>query len=101
MVIRVLDHVERCTSYAEGEVIFNLIAPLIVKGEDVTLSFEGVDAVPSSFVNAAIVRLTEVAPLGDVRKHLKVVDSTRQINDMIRSRMAFVENAMTPQAQSE
>lgn len=91
MVIRILDHVEHCASYADGDVIFRLISPHVKNGEDVVLSFDGIDAVPSSFVNAAIVRLVEVVSLGEIRKHLKITSSTKQINDLIRSRFAFVE----------
>lgn len=90
MVIRLLDYVEHCSSYAEGEVIFNLLAPVIKSGEDVTLSFEGVSAVPSAFINGALVRLVEETPVPTIRAHLKIVDSTRQINDLIRSRFAFL-----------
>lgn len=90
MVVRILDHVAQCATYADGDAIFQIIAPAIVKGEDVTLSFEGVDAVPSSFVNASIVRLIESVALSELKRHLKVVHSTRQINDLIRSRIDFL-----------
>ena len=93
MVIRILDHVERCSTYADGNTIFELIAPLIEAGKDVTLSFEGIDAVPSSFINASVVRLVEKVPLLEIKKRLKVIDSTRQINELIRGRIAFLESA--------
>jgi hypothetical protein len=73
-------------------VIFSIVAPLIERGEDVVLSFEGVDAVPSSFINAAVVRLIEVVSLSEVKKHLGVIHSTRQINELIRSRFAFLSS---------
>jgi hypothetical protein len=85
-LIRVLDHVQSCSSYDDGNVIFELIAPRVREGEDVTLSFEGVSAVPSSFINAAIVRLAEVVPLGEIRKHLSLTRTTRQINEMVKMR---------------
>jgi STAS-like domain of unknown function (DUF4325) len=90
MVIRLLDYIEHCSSYAEGEVIFNLLAPAIKSGEDVTLSFDGVSAVPSAFVNGALVRLAEETSISAIQKHLKIVNSTRQINDLVRSRFAFL-----------
>ncbi len=90
MVIRILDHVEHCASYADGDKIFQLIAPLVERGEDVVLSFSGVDAVPSSFINGSVVRLAEVVSVAEIKSHLKVVDSTRQINDLIRTRIAFL-----------
>jgi hypothetical protein len=98
MVIRLLDHVERCSSYAEGEVIFNLLAPAIRGGEDVTLSFDGVSAVPSAFVNGALVRLAEETSVETIQRHLKIIDSTRQINDLVRSRFAYLSSAKSAPA---
>lgn len=90
MVIKILDHVDNCSTYADGEVIFNLIAPIIKRSEDITLSFEGVEAVPSSFINASIVRLVEIVSLEEIKAHLKVINSTRQINALIKGRMDFL-----------
>jgi hypothetical protein len=90
MVVRILDHVANCSSYADGDTIFNIIEPVIKRGEDVVLSFEGVEAVPSSFVNASIVRLIEVVSLKEIKMHLKVINSTRQINALIRGRIDFL-----------
>jgi hypothetical protein len=92
MDIRLLDHVETCSTYSDGEVIYALIAPKILNGENVTLSFEGVSAVPSAFINAAIVRLAESASLDEVRQHLKIEDSTRQINELIKNRFDFLSS---------
>lgn len=90
MVIRILDHVEHASTYDDGEVIFNLLAPSIQRGEDITISFEGVSAVPSAFINASLVRLAEVVSVQEVRKHLRIVQSTRQINELVRSRFDFL-----------
>ena len=90
MVIRVLDHVEQASTYDEGDVIFKLLAPRLMQGEDVALSFDGVSAVPSAFINASIVRLAEAMPVADVRKHLRILQSTKQINELIRSRFEFL-----------
>lgn len=92
MVIRILDHVDHCSTYADGDVIFGLIAPQLESGQDVVLSFDGVDAVPSAFVNAAFVRLAEVLNVAEVQKHLKIVQSTRQINELIRSRFHYLNS---------
>lgn len=90
MVVRILDHVTNCSSYADGDTIFNIIFPVIQRGEDIVLSFEGVEAVPSSFVNASIVRLIEVVSLKEIKSHLKVIKSTKQINALIRGRIDFL-----------
>ena len=95
MVVRILDHVAICSSYADGDTIFNIIGPVIQRGEDVVLSFEGVEAVPSSFINAAIVRLIEIVSLKEIKTHLKVIKSTRQINALIRGRIDFLAQTAT------
>jgi hypothetical protein len=91
VVITVLEHVPQPSTYEDGEVIFRLIEPRIRSGENVTLSFAGVSAVPSSFVNSAIVRLVESVPIELIKARLRITDSTKQINDLIRSRLAFVD----------
>jgi hypothetical protein len=96
MVIRILDYISQVDSYRDGQRIYDLIAAPLANGEDVVLSFEGVDAVPSSFVNASILRVAEILPVSAVKAHLKIVDSTRQINDLVRSRMRFLEQSRGP-----
>ena len=99
MVIRILDHVAQAASYADGEKIFALISEPIRKGDQVTLSFQGIDAVPSSFINAAIVSLVEVVTIHQIKAHLRFINSTRQINELIRSRMSFLEHSAADRTQ--
>jgi hypothetical protein len=93
MVIRILDHVPTASTYEDGEAIFKLIRPQIADGLPVTVSFAGILAVPSAFVNAAFVRLIESVPMERIRECLQIVDSTRQINDMVRGRFNFVAHS--------
>jgi len=93
MVIRILDHVQTASTYEDGDVIYRLINGPISQGEPVTVSFDGVLAVPSAFVNAAFVRLVESNPIDRVRRCLRIADSTRAINELIRGRFSFVAQA--------
>jgi hypothetical protein len=93
MVIRILDYVEHASTYEDGDVIFKLISGPIVNGDDVVVSFDGIQAVPSAFINASLVRLAELAPIVEIRAHLKIAQSTRQINELIRSRFDFLGSA--------
>lgn len=95
MVIRILDHVETASTYEDGEAIYRLIREPIAAGRAVTVSFDGVLAVPSAFVNAAFVRLVESVPIDRVRACLRITDSTRSINDLVRSRFSFVASNPT------
>lgn len=83
VLVRIKDHVPYAYTYEEGQLIFNLIAPALVRGEDVSVSFDGIKAVPSSFINAALLQLPDSLSLEDIRSRLHIVDSTHFINDMI------------------
>lgn len=91
MVIRVLDHVPRCSTYEEGDVIYRLVREALGRGDHVEISFDGVLAVPSAFVNAALVRLLEDYNFSFIREKLKISNSTRQINQTIRERFDFAQ----------
>lgn len=83
MVIAALDHVPQCYTSADGLVIAGLLRRCLRSGH-VKLSLAGVDDVPSSFVNSAIVSLLNEFSAEDLRRKLSIVDSNRQINEMIR-----------------
>jgi hypothetical protein len=89
MVINVLDLVPHCYTWADGEIVGRAIHRALSKKEKVTVSFAGVEDVPTSFVNAAFVKLLEDFDYALIREKLAVVNSTRQINDMIKRRLDF------------
>ena len=89
MVIQALDHVDRCYTASDGEVIRALIHAYFARGQKVVVSFEGVGDVPSSFVNAAFVQLLNDFPADFIRSHLATTNASRQINKMISDLMAF------------
>ncbi|WP_462387304.1 STAS-like domain-containing protein [Acidovorax sp. Q11] len=93
VVIRIQEHAPQASTYADGQAIFDLLKPRLAQGEEVTLSFNGILAVPSAFINAAIVQLVEHVPLTQVRQQLRIADSTRAINNLIRTRLEFVERS--------
>ncbi|MFD1789687.1 STAS-like domain-containing protein [Sphingomonas floccifaciens] len=83
MVITALDHVPQCYTSADGLIIGSILRRSLRSGRT-TLSFAGVDDVPSSFVNSAIVSLLDEFSAARIRSDLSIVDSNRQINEMIR-----------------
>ena len=89
MVIRIHDIVLSADTSEQGSAVFACLQPALLPGDDVTLSFEGVKTVTSSFVNTAFVQLLETMSLADIKRRLRIVSSTRQINDMIRRRLRF------------
>lgn len=97
MVIRALDLVRQCYSQDDGQKVFDVLLPKLKRGERIELSFDGVDTVPSSFINTALIHLLDVLPFETIKSSLRFVNTTRQINDMIKSRFDFEVNRRHPQ----
>jgi hypothetical protein len=72
---------------AQGDSILKSLSLALKEGGIVTLDFSGVTTATSSFTNAAMVPLLSEYSFEHLREHLRVVKSTRQINDMIKSRL--------------
>lgn len=88
-LVKVLDQVGQCYSNEDGKIIFDIISDSLSKGEKVTLSFEGVDGVTSSFVNSALIDLLECFGFEFIKTHLSFVKTSRQINNIINQRFKF------------
>ena len=101
MVIDVLRHVPHAWTADDGMVIHELVAPLLARGESATVSFEGVGAVTTSFVNGAFIELLERFDFPYIKAHLRVVKSTGQINRMIKERFDFEVNHRQPPRSAE
>jgi hypothetical protein len=88
-MIRVLDHVDRCYNGEDGQVIHDVIASHFSSEPEVLVSLEGVESVPSSFVNVAFISLLDQWSFTEIKKRLRFVNTNSQINEMIRSRFNF------------
>jgi hypothetical protein len=64
-----------------------LVSSLRNSRGSVSINFEGLTTVTSSFANLAFVQLLTEWPLSELKKRLKIVNSTRQINEMVKSRL--------------
>jgi hypothetical protein len=89
MVITVRDVVTACDTEQQGDTLRSVIISALASPGVVDLSFSGITSVTSSFVNAAFVELLAAMPFSTVKARIRISDSTRQINDLIRSRLAF------------
>lgn len=87
--IRLLEHVQHCSTYEDGAVILALIKGAFDQEEKVEISFEGVLSVPSAFVNAALVQLLDTYSFEFIRANLNFTNTTRQVNDLIKRRFEF------------
>lgn len=95
MVIQVHDLVAGANTADQGSIVFSHLHAAMKAGAPFVVSFDKIQTATSSFVNAAFVRLLKDFSFNDVKKQMRVVDSTRQINEMIRARLerAAVQHA--------
>lgn len=86
VTIDVLEHVDQCYSNQDGLVIQKLIRKAFDEGEIVVVSLKGITALNSSFVNTAFIDLLEFYDFNQIKTQLKIVNSTKKINEFIKSR---------------
>jgi STAS-like domain of unknown function (DUF4325) len=87
MVIRIMDFVPGANTAEQGDLVFGVLKEALQKGGEVVLSFDDVKTATSSFVNAAFVELLKYFSYSDLKARLRVIRSTRQINEMIKMRL--------------
>lgn len=75
----------------QGEVVFNVLLGELQRGT-VILSFEGIKTATTSFVNSGFVPLLDSLSIEDIKQNLRIVESTKQINDLIRARLFRVSS---------
>lgn len=84
MVIQVRSIVRAADTQEQGAAVYKCLIDALRKQPTVVVSFEGIDIATSSFVYMAFVRLLEHMSLEDIKRRVRVIRSTRQINSMIK-----------------
>jgi hypothetical protein len=87
MVILIKDIVRSADTGDQGEAVFLHLRQAMDTDSVVVISFEGIRTATSSFVNTAFIQLLSTFPLSEIKRRLRVINSTRQINDMVRTRL--------------
>ncbi|HMO30409.1 STAS-like domain-containing protein [Enterovirga sp.] len=87
MVIRIADLVGAADTGDQGAIVYRRISMGLRRGGPIVISFSGITTATSSFVNAGFVELLRDHPFSEIKDRLRVIDSTHQINDMIRTRL--------------
>ena len=85
MVIEVRDIAFAANTAEQGTMVFQAILMGLDHSDEVTISFAGVKTASSSFVNVAFVGLLTHYSLDEIKRRVRVVQSTRQINDLIKA----------------
>lgn len=88
-VIKALDIVPDCYTWQSGDAVARVIRDAFLRDQAITISFAGVTDVPTSFVNAAFIALLDDFTFDFIKGHLKLVNCTRQIADVVRRRFDF------------
>jgi hypothetical protein len=89
MVVHISDLVQGCDTADDGLIVRDSLLHALHAEFYATVTFAGISTVTTSFVNAAFVDLLRHMSLDQIKRRVRVVDATRQINDMIRQRLMF------------
>lgn len=84
--IKIFDYVDSTSSNKEGEIIFDLVKKALENNQKVTVSFAGIYALNTSFVNSAFIELLEHFSFNEIKNNVNFIDSTKQINMIISKR---------------
>jgi hypothetical protein len=87
VTIQIRNLVTGANTADDGITVFPHVRSALASGAPFVVSFAGVQTATSSFVNHAFVPLLRDFSFGIVKKQMRVTNSTRQINQMIKSRL--------------
>lgn len=88
MSIKVVDVAGRADTADQGAKLYGALrVHLSKRSATLAVDFDGLTTATSSFCNLAFVQLLSTWKLVELKKRLRIVNSTRQINEMIKSRL--------------
>lgn len=73
----------------DGFKLFDAMDKELNNGHKIEVSFKGIHGLNSSYINGAFVNLLAHHPMDFIQAHVAIKHSTRQINELIKDRMAF------------
>ena len=77
----------RADTADQGAAVYRALQAALSGHGSVDVDFQGITTATSSFANIAFVQLLTRWGLAEIKRRLRVVNSTRQINEMIKSRL--------------
>jgi hypothetical protein len=87
MVMRAIEVVPSADTESQGDNLRARIRDELGKSHLVVISFFGIETATSSFVNACFVPLLSDFSFDEIKARIRIIESTRQINEMIKSRL--------------
>ena len=97
VTIDIKSKVKNAYTYEDGAIIYRIAKREILNNNIIELSFSEIDSIPSSFANGCFIQLLEDFSLDEIKKFVKISNSTKQINGMIKSRLTFENNRIRPE----
>jgi hypothetical protein len=77
----------RADTAEQGAAVYLVLQAALSQPGSIDVDFQGITTATSSFTNHAFVQLLTKWDLDEIKRRLRVVNSTRQINEMIKSRL--------------
>jgi STAS-like domain of unknown function (DUF4325) len=87
VTIQIRDLVAGANTADQGSMVFPQLRSAMASGGPFLVSFAKIQTATSSFVNAAFVPLLKDFSFRDIKARMRVTDSTRQVNQMIKTRL--------------
>jgi hypothetical protein len=87
MVIRAIEIIPSADTEIQGASLYALIHEELSKNHSLVVSFSGIETATSSFVNGCFVPLLSEYSFDEIKARIRIIESTRQINEMIKSRL--------------
>lgn len=84
VVIEVIRTTCSADTTSQGEALRASLERAMREHKDITLSFSGISAVTSSFINASLLPILDTMAFDEFKARIKIVNSTRLINDIIK-----------------
>ena len=75
----------------DGQRIYDVIEPILLNDQPVTVSFKGVPSITTSFINSAFISLLDKVSFETIKLRLSIVDSNTHINKLIKDRFASAQ----------
>ncbi|UOO77956.1 STAS-like domain-containing protein [Neisseria sp. Dent CA1/247] len=90
--IKIADKTKQFSTYEDGFKIYKAMKNAIDKGDTVNLSFDSILAVPSSFINGCFSKLIDDIGIENIKKNVKISNSTNSINNMIKRKFTLASS---------
>ena len=82
MILYIDEHTSHCMTSEDGDIIFNIILPLL-NNNKVTVSFDNIDTITPSFIHSAFLPLLKHFTFDFITTNLNFIDSNKYINNLI------------------